>query len=457
MTSLHASSTRRIAGLLAAAALAATLAACQDASLSDNRHLKPIPAKTIALMEEKGMRKQDPILVRIFKEESEFEIWKKRPDGRYALLKTYPICRWSGSLGPKIREGDKQAPEGFYTVTPAQMNPRSAYHLSFDLGFPNAFDRVHGRTGRYLMVHGDCLSAGCYALTDEQVAEVYAIAREAFAGGQRAFQVQAMPFRMTAKNMARRRDNKNMAFWKNLKEGYDHFEVTRREPQVAVCDRHYVFDATPKDGARFDPSAACPSFEVAPAIALAVSAKKRADEQLFASLVADGLKPDLAYVPQNGRLRRTLQEPIRTAEVDPAPLPAAARAPQRTAMAFAGTAGGAATPVAATGAVPMPVPSPHARPQASGSGVGTMLSWIGLGPSRPQPVAEPASPVATASLRPAGTRPAVAPAPASQPIGSRTIGASMAPRPAPAPRAAAPAESVPFYKRWLGLGSSTRS
>ena len=90
------------------------------------------------------MSKNDPILIRSYKKEAEMEVWKRSANGRYALLKTYPICRWSGQLGPKVREGDRQAPEGFYTVTPAQMNPNSAYYLSFDTGFPNAYDRSLG-------------------------------------------------------------------------------------------------------------------------------------------------------------------------------------------------------------------------------------------------------------------------------------------------------------------------
>ena len=145
----------------------------------------------------KNMDEESPILVRLFKEESELEVWKQDRDGRFALLKTYPICRWSGDLGPKIKEGDRQAPEGFYNITPAQMNPNSQYYLSFNIGYPNAYDRAYGRTGAHLMVHGDCSSRGCYAMTDEQIAEIYALGARSFFGGQTSFQVQAYPFRMT--------------------------------------------------------------------------------------------------------------------------------------------------------------------------------------------------------------------------------------------------------------------
>src|SRR4029453_8049112 len=173
------------------------------------------------------------------------EVWKRGRDGRYALLRTLPICRWSGQLGPKVRQGDRQAPEGFYTVTPAQMNPNSAYYLSFDTGFPNAYDRAQGATGAHLMVHGTCSSAGFYAMTDEAIAEVYAIAREAFAGGQRAFQFQAYPFRMTAENLAKHRADRNRALWKNLKEGSAYFDVMREEPRAAVAGMRYHFGAEP--------------------------------------------------------------------------------------------------------------------------------------------------------------------------------------------------------------------
>jgi murein L,D-transpeptidase YafK len=117
-------------------------------------------------------------------------------------------------LLPKFQQGDRQAPEGFYAITPDLMNPNSSAYLAINTGFPNAFDQANGRTGQFLMIHGDCSSAGCYAMTDEQIAEIYALAREAFFGGQRSFQVQAYPFRMIPLNMARPaalRDSNNMS------------------------------------------------------------------------------------------------------------------------------------------------------------------------------------------------------------------------------------------------------
>jgi murein L,D-transpeptidase YafK len=260
--------------LLASAAVAAAiaLAGCNHSDLPTNgRAQAPLSEKMISEIASKNMDKESPILARIFKEESELEIWKQTRDGQYALLKTYPICRWSGDLGPKKKEGDRQAPEGFYSITPGQMNPASNYYLAFNTGFPNSYDRAWGYTGSELMVHGDCSSRGCYAMTDEQIQEIYALARESFFGGQTAFQLQAFPFRMTALNMAKHRNNPNFAFWKMLKEGYDHFEATRQEPKVAVCEKRYVFDAaTPENASRppsFNARGKCPVYRLDPSIA----------------------------------------------------------------------------------------------------------------------------------------------------------------------------------------------
>jgi len=281
--------------LLAPAALFAAmiLSGCNGDELArDARANMPIPPKLLAEIEEKDMDKGSPMLVRIFKQESELEVWKQDRSGRFALLKTYPICRWSGELGPKVREGDRQAPEGFYTITRAQMNPNSAYYLSFNMGYPNAYDKALGRTGSQLMVHGDCSSRGCYAMTDEQISEIYALGRESFFGGQRAFQVQAYPFRMTPLNMAKHRNNPNMAFWKMIKRGYDHFEVTRLEPKIDVCEKRYVFDAEAPEGdinpPRFRAAGRCPAYRIPEDVAQAVAEKTRADERQMAQLAARG-------------------------------------------------------------------------------------------------------------------------------------------------------------------------
>ena len=278
--------------MLAAGAL---LAGCNsdEISLANNAKAnQPVPPKLLAEMVSQNMDLQSPILMRLFKQEAVLEVWKQDRSGRFALLKTYPICRWSGDLGPKVREGDRQAPEGFYSITPAQMNPQSAYYLSFNTGFPNAYDRALGRSGSQLMVHGDCSSRGCYAMTDEQIAEIYALGRDSFFGGQRAFQFEAFPFRMTPINMARHRNNPNMPFWRMIKEGYDDFEVTRQEPKVDFCEKRYVFDAEKPPNATRDPvfeaSAKCPAYVIPDEVASAVRAKEQADETEMAKLIARG-------------------------------------------------------------------------------------------------------------------------------------------------------------------------
>ncbi len=266
------------------------LAGCNPSDIPTNgRAQAPLSEKTLADITAKNMDKDSPILVRLFKEESEMEVWKKNRDGEFALLKTYPICRWSGDLGPKKKEGDRQAPEGFYTITPGQMNPASNYYLAFNTGFPNAYDRSMGYTGSELMVHGDCSSRGCYAMTDEQIQEIYALGRESFFGGQRSFQMQAFPFRMTALNMAKHRNSPHFAFWKMIKEGYDHFEATKQEPKVAVCERRYVFDpATPANASKplsFNSSAKCPAYQLDPTVADAVLDHRRQEQFKMAEYI----------------------------------------------------------------------------------------------------------------------------------------------------------------------------
>lgn len=269
---------RILAPILALTVSAATLAACQVGGLTPDQ--APIPTEVMEEIRAIGSTPASPIYIRIFKEESELEVWKRRSDGTYALLETYEICAWSGELGPKHAEGDRQAPEGFYEVTQAQLNPNSSYHLSFNIGYPNPFDQALDRTGSHLMVHGACSSAGCYSMTDETVEIIYALAREAFRGGQRAFDVHAFPFRMTPENFARHWDDPNVPFWLMLKEGYDHFEVTREVPDVEVCDQRYVFNAD-AGAARFVPTDACPAYRIPDDILEPLIAKQEADDVAF--------------------------------------------------------------------------------------------------------------------------------------------------------------------------------
>lgn len=256
-------------------AFAATmLSACQQEDVLDVSRLQGKPElrltnATLSRMKALNMDRNSPIMIRIFKEEGVMEVWKANTSNRYALLKSYQICAWSGMLGPKKKEGDRQAPEGFYDITKAQMNPNSRYYLAFNIGYPNAYDRSLNRGGTNLMVHGACSSSGCYSMTDAQVQEIFALANDAFAGGQQAFQIQALPFRMTADNMARHKNSPNIDFWKMLKVGYDQFEITHRPPVVNVCNHSYVFNQVAAPGQSFNSSGACPATSTPPEMAQA--------------------------------------------------------------------------------------------------------------------------------------------------------------------------------------------
>lgn len=298
-----------------ALALAAAFAAALMPVTCLGQSTKPLPAKAtqelppelLSLLEQKKMPKYSPIIVRLFKEEAELEVWKQDTAGRFQILKTYPICRWSGDLGPKLYEGDRQAPEGFYTITPELMNPNSNYHLSINLGFPNAFDKANKRNGSFLMIHGDCWSSGCYAMTDEQISEIYSLARDSLSG-RPSFQVQAYPFRLTPENLARHRNSPNLAFWKMLKVGNDHFETTGREPKVDVCNRRYVFDAQPPPNSPhplvFNGNEKCPPFVVNPEIARRALEKQRADERAYAQLVEDNVPTAPIYSGLDGGMNK---------------------------------------------------------------------------------------------------------------------------------------------------------
>jgi murein L,D-transpeptidase YafK len=292
---IHRTLVRALITSAALAAAGAFLSGCDtdEISLATNAKAnQPVPPKLIQAMVDKDMDLQSPILVRLFKEEAELEVWKQNRSGQFALLKTYPICRWSGDLGPKVREGDRQAPEGFYPITPGLMNPTSAYYLSFNTGYPNTYDAALGHSGSQLMVHGDCSSRGCYAMTDEQIAEIYSLGRESFFGGQKSFQFQAYPFHMTPFNMAKHRNNPNMPFWKMIKVGYDHFEITHQEPKVSYCEKKYVFDAIRAPNAKSDPvfnvNAKCPAYAIDEQLADAMQQRQSDEQAEYNKLVARG-------------------------------------------------------------------------------------------------------------------------------------------------------------------------
>ena len=199
-------------------------------------------APLLASLADAGFSLGDPAFVRIFKTEKRLEVWLQ-PAGeeRYRLFRSYDICKYSGTLGPKLKEGDRQAPEGFYAVSKAQLNPNSRQHLAFNLGFPNEYDRALGRTGSFLMVHGGCSSAGCYAVTDEKIDEIYAMIEAALDAGQAEVQVQAFPFDMDRPDLVAGSGGQWSGFWRNLKQGYDLFERDGVPPRAGVCAGRYVF------------------------------------------------------------------------------------------------------------------------------------------------------------------------------------------------------------------------
>ncbi|MDR2710022.1 MAG: murein L,D-transpeptidase [Burkholderiales bacterium] len=230
-----------LTALMAASASNAGAAAPKESARSKAAIARVTPSLQQALAKKK-LGLGAPVFIRIFKESKELEVWMRagNSDGRYALFKTYPICTYSGKLGPKLKVGDWQAPEGFYRVAASQMNPYSNYHLSFDLGYPNAYDRAQQRTGSALMVHGNCVSIGCYAMTDGGIEEIYALVDAALRGGQPAFDVHVFPFRLTDEALASYKTHRWHDFWKELKQGYDAFEKTRTPPAIAVRNKHYV-------------------------------------------------------------------------------------------------------------------------------------------------------------------------------------------------------------------------
>jgi murein L,D-transpeptidase YafK len=223
-----------------------------------NAAVTPVQPAAPEVSAEGGFRKGQQVYVRIFKKEGVLELWMKRGDNNYALYKSYPVCKWSGQLGPKTRQADYQSPEGFYSVSARQLNPNSHYHLAFDVGYPNAYDRRQGSTGSAVMVHGDCKSVGCFAMTNSGIDEIYGIVEAALRSGQREVPVHIFPFRMTEEAIARESAPKpqfmaflatpNQApqrdwsgFWRNLKQGYDLFERSHVPPVAYACGDRYEF------------------------------------------------------------------------------------------------------------------------------------------------------------------------------------------------------------------------
>jgi murein L,D-transpeptidase YafK len=199
-------------------------------------------------LKDAGVTRGSPVMLRIFKETSELELWIEKGDA-YVLFATYPICHWSGTLGPKLREGDKQTPEGFYTVTRRQLYHYGRWPRSINLGFPNTFDRAQKRDGSYILMHGGCSSVGCFAMTNPVIGEVYGLAQSAVSNGQRYMPVHVFPFRMTDENLAAHASGPWGEFWTDLKRGYQSFERTRRPPRISVCKGQYVVEDAPAKAA----------------------------------------------------------------------------------------------------------------------------------------------------------------------------------------------------------------
>ena len=233
-----------------------------------------------------GLQYGSPIFIRIFKESRELELWV-RSECRYELFRIYEICHYSGRLGPKQKQGDHQAPEGFYHVTPPRLNPVSQFHLSIDIGYPNRYDRVKGRTGRDIMVHGNCVSIGCFAMGENNIEEIYALADAAFRNGQRFFRVHVFPFRMTQAKLAELRDSPWYPFWSNLREGYVFFERKKLPPNVKVRSGRYVFEDAANERDRSSPR--CREAEFLKKLAVA------AHERTRHSVRYDGSYRDIPY------------------------------------------------------------------------------------------------------------------------------------------------------------------
>ena len=319
---------------------------------SSLRAQQSLKSTTLAKLDQINSSPGQAMMIRIFKQTNELEVWKRTTAGGFKLFKTYEICAYSGTFGPKVVEGDRQAPEGFYNITPGLMNPNSNYYLAFNTGFPNKFDRAWGRTGSELMVHGDCSSRGCYSMTDEAIAEIYALVRESFAGGNPVVQLQIFPFRMTPQKLALYSTNPNIDFWMNIKEGYDRFELAKTPPSWDVCEKKYVFELKREDGTPLDAAAACPARS-GDALWTALQAKQAADDAQYKIEVA-------SITDREAKLAAEAQ-----AELD---AKAAAKARGEAVGGFvSGLLGGQPAPAAPTPAPTGPVVAPVPLPAPKGT------------------------------------------------------------------------------------------
>ncbi len=184
-------------------------------------------------LERNGFSLGEQVFLRAYKKERRLEVWIKPSDEpNYKLFKSYFIAGISGALGPKRAEGDRQMPEGFYEIKKSALNPNSRYHLSFNVGYPNSYDRWHKRTGSFIMVHGSDLSIGCYAMTDAGIEEIYLIVEAALLAGQKEVPFHSYPFNYTRSWERVYQDSPMLEFWRELKPVHDYFEQHKRVPQV---------------------------------------------------------------------------------------------------------------------------------------------------------------------------------------------------------------------------------
>lgn len=309
---------------LLAAVLATPAAKATEAAAS-----KPLPAETEAVLKAKLVADGSDLYIRIFKEESELEVWKARANGRYVHVQTFPICNWSGTLGPKQALGDHMAPEGFYSLGHDSLKPDSKYHLALNVGYPNALDRALGRTGDFIMVHGNCVSVGCFAMTDALIEQVYAYTREAFNAGQDVIPLHIFPFRMSGENMNRHAGHAAVASWAPLKEAYDDFSRSKEPPQIAMCSKRYVVNAAAEIAG--GPADACPArigkrlAPVSPRTAkklkragaplIALGPKTRTPEDI-ASWSGSEAKADMEAIAKRDESRRERKASASTREAD---------------------------------------------------------------------------------------------------------------------------------------------
>ncbi|WP_410016285.1 peptidoglycan meso-diaminopimelic acid protein amidase [Sodalis sp. C49] len=199
-------------------------------------------AQTQVSKELKAQLLGSPVFIQIFKEERTLELYAKMGN-EYRMLGSYRICNFSGGLGPKRREGDFKSPEGFYSITNRNLNPNSHYYRAINIGFPNAYDQSQGYSGAMLMIHGDCRSIGCYAMTDGYIAEIYHYVEAALQNGQAQVNIHIFPFRMTEANLQRHRFSTYYPFWRSLEPGYAYFARYHQPPAVAVVNGQYTINA----------------------------------------------------------------------------------------------------------------------------------------------------------------------------------------------------------------------